>query len=180
VNRGAQAGVLLLLGAALGYAGLTDLYLRYVKAGLQPLLLVAGAVLIVAAVVTTWFEWRRPRGAGEHAEQEHREDEHREPRIAWLLVLPLLALIFVAPPPPGSYAAMRDGTALQQPWDLSELPADDPVPLGLVDYAGRAAYDHGRSLGDRRITASTRAARRTWSAWSSTAAPRTPDPSRSA
>jgi uncharacterized repeat protein (TIGR03943 family) len=154
VNRGAQAGVLLLLGGALGYAGLTDLYLRYVKAGLRPLLLVAGVVLIVAAVVTIWFEWRRPRAAGEHAEQEHREHQHREPRIAWLLVLPLLALIFVAPPPPGSYAAMRDGTALQQPWDLSALPADDPVPLGLVDYAGRAAYDHGRSLGDRRIRTS--------------------------
>jgi uncharacterized repeat protein (TIGR03943 family) len=149
VNRGAQAGVLLLLGGAVGYAGLTDLYLRYVKAGLRPLLLVAAAVLVVAAVVTIWFEWRRSR-----AEQEHREHEHREPRISWLLVLPLLALIFVAPPPPGSYAAMRAGTALQQPWDLSDLPADDPVPLGLVDYAGRAAYDHGRSLGDRRIRTS--------------------------
>jgi uncharacterized repeat protein (TIGR03943 family) len=147
VNRGAQASVLLLLGGAIGYAGITDLYLRYVKAGLRPLLLVAGAVLIVAAVVTIWSERRRPSG-----EHEHREHEHREPRIAWLLVLPLLALVFVAPPPPGSYAAMRAGTALQQPWDLSALPAGDPVPLGLVDYAGRAAYDHGRSLGDRRIT----------------------------
>jgi uncharacterized repeat protein (TIGR03943 family) len=147
VNRGAQASVLLLLGGAIGYAGITDLYLRYVKAGLRPLLLVAGAVLIVAAVVTIWSERRRPSD-----EHEHREHEHREPRIAWLLVLPLLALVFVAPPPPGSYAAMRAGTALQQPWDLSALPADDPVPLGLVDYAGRAAYDHGRSLGDRRIT----------------------------
>jgi uncharacterized repeat protein (TIGR03943 family) len=147
VNRGAQASVLLLLGGAIGYAGITDLYLRYVKAGLRPLLLAAGAVLIVAAVVTIWSERRRPSD-----EHEHREHEHREPRIAWLLVLPLLALVFVAPPPPGSYAAMRAGTALQQPWDLSALPADDPVPLGLVDYAGRAAYDHGRSLGDRRIT----------------------------
>jgi uncharacterized repeat protein (TIGR03943 family) len=161
VNRGAQASVLLLLGGAIGYAGITDLYLRYVKAGLRPLLLVAGAVLIVAAVVTIWSERRRPSGEHEHREHEHREHEHREhehrehehrePRIAWLLVLPLLALVFVAPPPPGSYAAMRAGTALQQPWDLSALPAADPVPLGLVDYAGRAAYDHGRSLGDRRI-----------------------------
>jgi uncharacterized repeat protein (TIGR03943 family) len=134
--------VLLLLGGAIGYAGITDLYLRYVKAGLRPLLLVAGAVLVLAAVVTIWSERRRPSG----------EHEHREPRIAWLLVLPLLALVFVAPPPPGSYAAVRAGTALQQPWDLSALPAGDPVPLGLVDYAGRAAYDHGRSLGDRRIT----------------------------
>jgi putative membrane protein len=150
VNRAAQASVLCLLGGAVLYAGLTDLYLRYVKAGLRPLLLAAGVVLIVAAIVTIWFEWRRPRAAAAH----HAEHEHRESRISWLLVLPLLALIFVAPPPPGSYTAMRTGTALQEPWDLSDLPADDPLQLGLVDYAGRAAYDHGRSLGDRRITTS--------------------------
>jgi uncharacterized repeat protein (TIGR03943 family) len=149
VNRGAQAAVLFLLGAAVGYAGLTDLYLRYVKAGLRPLLLVAAAVLVVAAVATVWFECRRSRGAAAPAAHEH-----REPRISWLLILPLLALIFVAPPPPGSYAAMRAGTALQQPWDLSDLPAGDPVHLSLVDYAGRAAYDNGRTLGDRRITTS--------------------------
>ena len=149
MNREAQAGVLFLLGGAVSYAGATDLYLRYVKAGLRPLLLVAGAVLIVAAVVTVWSEWRRPRAAGEHAERDH-----REPRISWLLVLPLLALIFVAPPPPGSYDAMRAGTGLQQPWDLSDLPAGDPLPLDLVDYAGRAVYDHGRTLGDRRISTS--------------------------
>jgi uncharacterized repeat protein (TIGR03943 family) len=146
VNRAAQATVLFLLGGAVLYAGLTDLHLRYVKSGLRPLLLASGAVLVVAAIVTVWFEWRRPRAAAAH--------EHREPRISWLLVLPLLALIFVAPPPPGSYAAMRTGTALQAPWDLSVLPAGDPVQLGLVDYAGRAVYDHGRSIGDRRITTS--------------------------
>jgi uncharacterized repeat protein (TIGR03943 family) len=149
VNRTAQASVLFLLGGAVLYTGLTGLYLRYVKAGLRPLLLVAGAVLVVAAIATIWFEWRRSRAAGEHTDHEH-----REPRISWLLALPLLALIFVAPPPPGSYAAMRTGTALQEPWDLSDLPAGDPVPLGLVDYAGRAVYDHGRSLGDRQISTS--------------------------
>jgi uncharacterized repeat protein (TIGR03943 family) len=150
VNRTAQASVLFLLGGAVLYAGFTDLYLRYVKAGLRPLLLASGAVLIVAAVVTVWFEWRRPRPAAAH----HTEHEHREPRISWLLVLPVLALIFVAPPPPGSYVAMRTGTALQAPWDLSDLPAGDPIRLDLVDYAGRAVYDHGRSIGDRRITTS--------------------------
>jgi uncharacterized repeat protein (TIGR03943 family) len=149
VNRAAQASVLFLLGGAVLYAGLTGLYLRYVKSGLLPLLLASGTVLIVAAIVTTWFEWRPRTAAAPHAEHEH-----REPRIAWLLVLPLLALIFVAPPPPGSYAAMRTGTALQAPWDLSVLPAGDPVRLGLVDYAGRAVFDHGRSIGDRRITTS--------------------------
>ncbi|GAA5134723.1 TIGR03943 family putative permease subunit [Pseudonocardia adelaidensis] len=150
MNRTAQASVLFLLGGAVLYAGLTDLYLRYVKSALLPLLLASGAVLIVAAIVTTWFEWRRPRAAV----GQHTEHEHREPRIAWLLVLPLLALIFVAPPPPGSYVAVRTGTALHAPWDLSALPAGDPVRLGLVDYAGRAVFDHGSSIGDRQITTS--------------------------
>jgi uncharacterized repeat protein (TIGR03943 family) len=77
---------------------------------------------------------------------------HHEPRISWLLVLPLLALILVAPPALGSYSAMRTGTALQkQPWGFADLPAGDTVRLNLVDYAGRAAYDHGRSLDHRHI-----------------------------
>ncbi len=41
-----------------GRPGLTDLYLRYVKAGLRPLLLAAGVVLIMAAVATVWYERR--------------------------------------------------------------------------------------------------------------------------
>ncbi|CAM5359462.1 hypothetical protein SALBM311S_05013 [Streptomyces alboniger] len=44
VNRQAQAAVLFLLGAALLHAGLTDLYLRYVKAGLRPMLLASGII----------------------------------------------------------------------------------------------------------------------------------------
>jgi Predicted permease len=59
VSREAQAVVLLLLGAALVHASVTDLYLRYVKAGLQPLLLAAGGVLILVALGTICSEWRR-------------------------------------------------------------------------------------------------------------------------
>ncbi len=196
MNRQAQAAVLLLTGGAILHAGLTDLYLRYVKAGLRPLLLAAGVVLIAAAVATVWYERKATRTplqetpvpapvpapeqgnarahdpAHGHApgreqdhehghEQDHAQDHaqdhvhgnaHREPRIAWLLVLPLLALILVAPPALGSYSALRTGTALQkQPWGFADLPAGDTVRLSLVDYAGRAAYDHGRSLDNRRI-----------------------------
>jgi uncharacterized repeat protein (TIGR03943 family) len=153
VNRQAQAAVLFLVGAAVLHAGATDLYLRYVKAGLRPLLLGAGVVLIVAAVATVWYEVRGRRHAepaAQGAGHEHGH-AHREPRISWLLVLPLLALILVAPPALGSYSAMRTGTALQAPFGYAALPAGDPLPLSLVDYAGRAAYDHGRSLHDRRI-----------------------------
>ncbi|MFE4820713.1 TIGR03943 family putative permease subunit [Streptomyces sp. NPDC056704] len=148
MNRQAQAAVLFLVGAAVLHAGLTDLYLRYVKAGLRPLLLAAGVVLIIAAVATVWYE---RRGRGEAGDGEGHGHVHREPRVAWLLALPLLALILVSPPALGSYSAMHAGTALQAPLAYPSLPATDPLPLGVVDYAGRAAYDHGRTLAHRRV-----------------------------
>ncbi|GAA3833798.1 TIGR03943 family putative permease subunit [Streptomyces phyllanthi] len=158
MNRQAQAVILFLVGVAVLRAGFTDLYLRYVKAELRPLLLLAGAVLIVAAAATVWYERRRTRASGgeEHEGEGSQPGEgghvHREPRVSWLLVLPLVALILVAPPALGSYSAMRAGTALQQqPWGYPDLPSGDPLRLDLADYAGRAVYDHGRSLGDRRV-----------------------------
>ncbi|MEV7072064.1 TIGR03943 family putative permease subunit [Streptomyces sp. NPDC091972] len=144
MNRQAQSAVLFVLGAALLHAGLTDLYLRYVKAGLRPLVLAAGAVLVVTALATAWYEWR--------AGPEEQEHAHREPRVSWLLVLPLFALILVAPPALGSYSAMRTGTALQQSYGYARLPESGPLRLGLADYAGRAVYEHGRGLSGRRIT----------------------------
>ncbi|MFJ9869956.1 TIGR03943 family putative permease subunit [Streptomyces sp. NPDC101165] len=148
MNRQAQAAVMFLLGAALLHAGATDLYLRYVKAGLQPMLLASGAVLIAAALATAWYERKRNKAAKATAHADH---AHPEPRISWLLVLPLLSLILVAPPALGSYSALRTGTALQQPYGYGKLPAGDPVPLSVVDYASRAAYDHGRSLNGRPV-----------------------------
>ncbi|MFE1878707.1 TIGR03943 family putative permease subunit [Streptomyces diastatochromogenes] len=152
MNRQAQAAVMFLLGAALLHAGATDLYLRYVKAGLQPLLLASGAVLIAAALATAWYERKRAKAArAADAGHAHSGHAHPEPRISWLLVLPLLSLILIAPPALGSYSALRTGTALQQPYGYGRLPAGDPVPLSVVDYASRAAYDHGRSLHGRPV-----------------------------
>ena len=156
MNRQAQAAVLFLVGGAVLRASFTDLYLRYVRAGLRPLLIAAGIVLIAAAIATVRYELRLPRATQEHQPEREHDDRrghaHREPRIAWLLVLPLFALILVAPPALGSYSAMRTGTALQAPLGFPTLPAGDPLRLTVVDYAGRAVYDHGRSLGGRRIS----------------------------
>jgi uncharacterized repeat protein (TIGR03943 family) len=142
VNRRAQGALLLVAGGAVLRVGLTDVYLRYVKAGLRPFLLVTAVVLIVAAAATFWYELRggKPR--------EH----HHEPRVAWLLLLPVLALIVVVPPALGSYAASRAGTVLQAPPGFPALPAGDPLRITVLDYATRAVFDHGRSLAGRRIT----------------------------
>ncbi|MER7973527.1 TIGR03943 family protein [Streptomyces sp. NPDC096080] len=155
MNRQAQAAVLFLTGAALLHAGLTDQYLRYVKAGLRPMLLLSGAVLIAAALATAWYEYRASRPGGTPAPAPAPGVEgppahaHREPRVSWLLTLPLFALILVAPPALGSYSAMRAGTALQQPFGYDRLPAKGPLDLSVVDYATRAVYTHGREIEGR-------------------------------
>ncbi|MFE6282512.1 TIGR03943 family putative permease subunit [Streptomyces sp. NPDC057877] len=179
MNRHAQAAVLFLLGAAVVHAAATDLALRYVKDGLRPLLLASGVVLVAAAVATVWYEHRGgatqegdggqegqeghenhvgQEGHENHVGQEGHENhvgqeghEDHSPRVAWLLTLPLLTLILIAPPALGSYSATHTGTALQEPHGYATLPDGDPVRLGLTDYAGRAAYDHGRTLRGRTV-----------------------------
>jgi uncharacterized repeat protein (TIGR03943 family) len=143
VNRETQGIVTGLVGGAVLYASLTDAYLRYVKAGLRPLLLLTAVILLVTAAVTLWQEYRSQRKEEDHG--------HRESRLSWLLVAPVFALVIAAPPALGSYTAGRAGTALQQPVGYADLPATDPLPLPVLDYAARAAYDHGRSLDGRRI-----------------------------
>jgi uncharacterized repeat protein (TIGR03943 family) len=139
VNRTVQAILLFLVGGVLLHAGVTGLYLRYVKAGLRPLVLAAGVVLVVAAVATVWYARRRPAG-------------HPAPRVSWLLVLPVFALVLAAPPALGSYSAMRAGTAVTAPRIVAPLPAGNPIRLTVIDYADRAAYDRGRSLAGRTVT----------------------------
>ncbi|MGW6292522.1 TIGR03943 family putative permease subunit [Streptomyces sp. NPDC055058] len=79
--------MLFLLGATVLHAGLTDLHLRYVKSGLRPLLLLAGAVLIVTAAATLRYGCPGTRAgaqaatdpAPEHGEPYDREHGDREP-----------------------------------------------------------------------------------------------------
>jgi uncharacterized repeat protein (TIGR03943 family) len=177
MNKQAQAVVLLLVGGAVLRASFTDLYLRYVKQGLQPFLIAAGVMLVAAAVMTLWYELRPHDGApAEHSHDDIDErgeragsldasrprpaqlfDEHAdhghsgEPRVAWLLLLPVFGLLLVAPPALGSYAANRSGMSLQAQSDFAPLPAGDPAKISVLDYASRAIFDEGRSLGDRRV-----------------------------
>ncbi|SDZ25874.1 TIGR03943 family protein [Micromonospora pattaloongensis] len=164
MNRQAQAVVLLLFGGAVVKASVTDMYLRYVKEGLRPFLIVAGLLLIAAAVMTLWYDLRRRRptpateGGPEHdhGHEHHGHDHgngHHEPRVGWLLILPVLGLLLVSPPALGSYAAAQAGTALagQQLSDYPPLPEGDPVKISVLDYASRAIFDEGASLGQRRV-----------------------------
>ncbi|QSB13193.1 TIGR03943 family protein [Natronosporangium hydrolyticum] len=152
MNRLAQGVVMLLFGGAVLRASLTDMYLRYVKDTLQPFLIVASGLLIVAGGMTLWYELRRDRR--EPPPDDGHGHGHREPRVAWLLVAPVLGLLLVSPPALGSYSAGTTGTALsidQRPADFPPLPEVSLVELPVLDYASRAVWDEGRSLADRRI-----------------------------
>jgi len=157
VNKQAQAVVMLLFGGAILRASLTDLYLRYVKEGLRPFLLVAGALLIAAAVMTLWYDLRGRTSPDAHHDDDEDDGHghaHHEPRVGWLLILPVLGLLLVAPPALGSYAAGQAGTVLtaqNSQSDYPPLPAGDPAPVTLLDYASRALFDAGKSLTGRNL-----------------------------
>ena len=144
---------MLLFGGAIVRASVTDMYLRYVKESLRPFLIAAGLVLIAAAVMTLLYEVLRPRAAADHDHDHGDGKPHREPWVAWLLILPVLGLLLVAPPALGSYAAGQAGTALssQQISDYPPLPPGDPAKVSVLDYASRAVFDKGVSLGDRTV-----------------------------
>jgi uncharacterized repeat protein (TIGR03943 family) len=85
MNRQVQAVVMLLLGGAIVKASTSDMYLRYVKAGLRPFLIVAGLLLIAAAVMTLWYELRGAAGPapadgspGHHDHDAELDDHHAQ------------------------------------------------------------------------------------------------------
>ena len=128
MNRAAAVIILLLLAGATVRVWVTGQYVSYVKAGLWPL-------LIVSVVLITLFAFTRGH----------------EPRVAWLLLVPVLALLLISPQSLGSYAANNAGTVLKQSDEYPPLPDGDPVEVKVFDYASRAVFDGGRTLRDRRV-----------------------------
>ncbi|MEU6776730.1 TIGR03943 family protein [Streptomyces sp. NPDC046759] len=171
MKRPVQALLLTLSGIGLLHTALfTDTYLRYVKPGLRPPLIASGAVLLLlglAAAATR--DAHRHTGRDDDArthghDHEHtpdhtdehghdHTDEHGHdhsggaPRIAWLLFLPAVSLLFHAPPALGAYTAARSNTksvAVQR--GFAPLPATSPLPLTLTDFTKRVQQDRSRAI----------------------------------
>jgi uncharacterized repeat protein (TIGR03943 family) len=173
VNREAQALVMTLLGGAILRISIDDTYLRYVKSGLQPFLIASALVMIVLGVLSAWFDARRPDedqhkqlpadesasfatddSRVEHGHADGHDGHSHGPittRTGWLLLLPVFAIFLIAPPALGAFTAERGGFVGQPQSSYEPLRPGDPVEIPVYEYVGRAIWDGGLSLTDRRI-----------------------------
>jgi uncharacterized repeat protein (TIGR03943 family) len=148
VKRQTQSLMLLILGGALlNISAFSSTYVNYVKPGFRPLLVGAGAVLVILALASFIRQWR---GQGDGHDHAH---DHG-PRVAWLLAVPVFAIVLIAPPALGSYAAggEDDGPAPRPPAPAAFRKLSDGVPqLALGEFIGRAYDPAGTSLAGRQV-----------------------------
>jgi uncharacterized repeat protein (TIGR03943 family) len=162
-----EGALLLAVGGVSLRLGLTDAALAYVKAGLQPALVAAGIMLLLLGTHALVRVFRHTEEESDldpyqlavhEGEQEQHDDHghaHGGPGVAWLLVLPLLALLLIAPPALGAFAAARQSTRPAVSTQASYPPLPDAengaVPLNMSEYVFRGLYDPDESLRDVRV-----------------------------
>ncbi|MGI5130105.1 TIGR03943 family putative permease subunit [Pseudonocardia sp. CA-107938] len=140
MNRQTQHVLLALLGGALLRIAADDTFLRYVRPGHRPLLVAAGAVMVVLAGVAAIRDLRA-----------RVTESHDHGAAPWLLLLPVLAMAVVAPPALGADAVARAGPVDASAMALPPLPADPVVELGLGEFVQRAVWDAGGTVVGRQV-----------------------------
>jgi uncharacterized repeat protein (TIGR03943 family) len=152
MNRHTQHALLFLLGAALLRVAADDTYLRYVRPGHRWLLLAAGAVMVVLAVVAAVRDARAPSGGGGHEDGHEHDHGTVERHVPWLLLAPVLVLALVAPPALGADAVVRAGETTAAADDgarMAPLPAG-PAALPIAELVTRAVWEPG-SMDEREV-----------------------------
>ena len=159
MTRNLQSILLLLVGGAIIRIAIDNSYVEYVRTALRPWLIVAGVLLALIAVLCLVRDnssrFARAR-AEETADHSHGHDHSRAPRIALLLLVPVLAIFIVTPGALGAYSAQRGGGSVgAKPSggdaSFAALPAGNPVLLGVRDFSQRGVWDKGRTLTGRTI-----------------------------
>ncbi|GAA3593170.1 TIGR03943 family putative permease subunit [Kribbella ginsengisoli] len=146
MRRNVAGLVVVFVGAAVVQLATSNTYLRYVKPGMRWMLLSAGAILIVLAVADVLADTRKKPGDA-HADDGHGHG-HLLPRAAWLLVVPIFALLVVDPPALGADAAQRQSPVAAKPiapkgnsFLAQSADSTAPVPLAVRDYAVWAVWE---------------------------------------
>jgi uncharacterized repeat protein (TIGR03943 family) len=153
LRRNVAGLVVVFVGAAVVQLATSNTYLRYVKPGMRWMLLAAGAILIVLAVADVLADTRKKPATEDGDGHEHQADDghghgHLLPRAAWLLLIPIFALLVVDPPALGADAAQRQSPVAAKPiapkghsWLADSAQGNVPVPLAVRDYAVWAVWE---------------------------------------
>jgi uncharacterized repeat protein (TIGR03943 family) len=150
VSRETENALLLLIGVAIGSIALGGAFTRYVKPALLPYLIATAVVVIGLALVAIVTDVRR----GGPPPTDHHGHHHRR-GIGWLLVIPVVVLVFIAPPALRPQAAAPTAAAASQ--DMPKRPFP-PLPPGrapevsLPEVLIRAAQDNAGTLQGRLVT----------------------------
>lgn len=138
--------LLVLLGGALLKIAWNGSYLRYVKPSLLPFLVAAGGVILALGLVAIMHDLRARRDAPE---------AHEHGSVSpWLLLLPVLAILLVAPPALGADTVTRSAVTLPAPAEdagFAPLPRERVTALPLSEFVTRAVWDDSGSLDGRQV-----------------------------
>jgi len=155
VRRETENTVLLLVGISVAMITVSGAFTRYVKPGLLPWLVGSAVLLIALALVAIIGDIRRGGPRTGDPTGDHGEAHSHRTGIVWLLVIPILVLIFVTPP------ALRPSAAAPSVTSVSNdvlnrafppLPPGRAPDVSLPDVLMREAHDTTSSLTNRSIT----------------------------
>ena len=172
MNGETQSIVVALLGGLLLSITLSGRFTSYVRPGFAPLLLVGGGILVVVGVLSLVLairadmaaerarrvgaqlgEWSA--GADGSSPDGHGHD-HAASKAPWLILLPVLVLLLVAPPALGADAVARNASSQ----GLAGYDVVEQAPAGAKDGTGSGTGGEKSNDGSGSATDST-ASRRT-------------------
>ena len=143
MTRVGRAGMMLFLGLTMARLLWTGSFGWFIQQRMAIPLALATVVLLGLGA------YEAVQGTREEQRDESAARRSVAPRVGWMMVLPLLVLVSVAPTGLGAAAADRveaytppETTVLFQPLDLSQ----EPVEMRVFDFVDRAIWDDEKSI----------------------------------
>lgn len=157
MTRAVGAAVMMMLGGACLRLVVGGGYVDYVKEQMYLPLLASGVILFGLGLVGLFQGTGRAAGhAGTGGHGGHGGHAghagHAEPRVAWLLLVPVLAVYLVPPPALGADSVARGGSRVTEPVSpYAPLPAFGVVDLTVREFVERSIYDDPDALAGRQV-----------------------------
>lgn len=155
MSRETENTVLLLVGLSMAMILVSGAFTRYVKPGLLPWLAASAVLLVALAFSAIIGDIRRgaPRTGG--ASGDHGHTHSHRAAIVWLLMVPIVVLIFITPPalrPSAAAPSVTAGSNHVLDRAFPPLPPGPAPEVSVPDVVLRQAHDTTGSLRNRTIT----------------------------